>query len=129
MKRKALRQTGLRHQKLERDFTMILPQVTIAYYLLTQHIIGMTVITRPAFVEGVSRLALRAVNPEALAADLRGDGYRDEDAACGARHHLVDPARNIHVLVYTSTVSKFFAPSWSTLRPVITGLAERGQVR
>jgi len=89
----------------------------------------MSATPRPDFLDGISRLGLRTDNPDALAADLLGDGYRDEDAVCGARHHLVDPARNTHVLVYTSTVSKFFAPSWSTLRTVITGLAERGQVR
>lgn len=89
----------------------------------------MSAITRPAFVEGVSRLALRTDNPDALAADLRADGFRDEPAVYDARLHLLDPAREIHFLLYRSGVIKFFAPSWDVLRPVLTGLAERGQVR
>ncbi len=82
-----------------------------------------------AFVDGVSRVALRADNPDALATALRTDGFRDETAVFDARLHLLDPARNIHLLAYTSGVIKFFAPSWDVLRPVITSLAERGQVR
>jgi len=89
----------------------------------------MTATTRPDFVDGISRVALRADNPDLLAADLRADGFRDEPAVYDARLHLVDPARNIHLLAYTSGVLKLFGPSWSILRPVITGLAERGQVR
>jgi len=81
------------------------------------------------FRDLVSRVSLRAVNPDALAADLRADGFRDEDAVYDARHHLVDSARDIHLLAYTSGVLKLFGPSWSILRPVITGLADRGQVR
>ncbi len=89
----------------------------------------MTAITRPAFVDGVSRLSLRASNPDALAADLRADGFRDEPAVYDARLHLLDPARDIHTLIYRSGVITFLAPSWDILRPVITGLAERGIAR
>jgi len=89
----------------------------------------MTAITRPAFVDGISRLALRTDNPDALAADLRADGFHDEPAVYDARYHLVDPTQDIHTLIYRSAVIKFFAPSWDVLRPVITGRAERGQVR
>ncbi len=89
----------------------------------------MTAITRAPFLDWVSRVSLRADNPDALAADLRADGFRDEPAVCDARHHLHDDERDIHLLAYTSGVLKLFGPSWSILRPVITGLAERGQVR
>ncbi len=89
----------------------------------------MTAITRAPFLAGVSRVSLRADNPDALAADLRADGFRNEDAVYGARHHLVDPARDVHFLLYRSGVAKAFAPSWSIVRPVLTGLAERGQLR
>jgi len=89
----------------------------------------MSATPRPDFLDGISRVSLRADNPDALAADLRADGFRDEPAAYDARHHLVDPARNIHILAYTSTIVKLFAPSWDVLRPVIAGLAEKGQVR
>lgn len=82
-----------------------------------------------AFLDGVSRISLRADNPDALAAVLRADDFRDEPAVYDARHHLVDPVRDIHLLAYTSGVLKLFASSWDVLRPVITGLAERGQVR
>lgn len=89
----------------------------------------MSVIARPPFLDSVSRVSLWTDNPDALAADLRADGFRDEPAVYDARLHLLDPARNIHLLAYTSGVLKLFGPSWSILRPVITGLAERGQVR
>jgi len=89
----------------------------------------MTAITRAPFLDWVSRGSLRADNPDALAADLRADGFRDEHPVYDARHHLVDPARDIHFLVYRSGVAKAFAPSWSIVRPVLTGLAERGQLR
>jgi len=89
----------------------------------------MSPITRPAFVDGVSRVSLRSDNPDALAADLRADGFRDEPAVSDARLHLRDPARNIHILAYRSSVLTLFAPSWDVLRPVIARLAERGQVR
>jgi len=87
-----------------------------------------TITPRPAFVEGVSRVSLRADNPDALAADLRADGFRDEPAVCDARHHLHDE-RDIHTLIYRSGVIKFFAPSWDVLRPAISNTAERGLVR
>lgn len=89
---------------------------------------AITATTRPDFLDGISRLGLRADNPDALAADLRADGFRDEPAVYAARHHLVD-ARDIHILAYRSGVLKAFAPSWDVLRPVITGLAEGGQMR
>lgn len=89
----------------------------------------MTAITRPAFVNGISRRALRADNPDALAADLRGDGYRDETGAYARHLHLLDPAPGVHALIYESGVITFFAPSWDVLRPVLTGLADRGLAR
>jgi len=88
----------------------------------------MTAITRAPFLDWVSRVSLRADNPDALAADLRADGFRDEPAVCDARHHLHD-VRDIHTLIYRSGVIKFFAPSWDVLRPVLTGLADRGLAR
>jgi len=88
----------------------------------------MSAITRPAFLDGISRVSLRADNPDALAADLRADGFRDEPAVYGARHHLHDQ-QGVHVLAFTSRVVKLFGPSWCILRPVITGLVERGQLR
>jgi len=89
----------------------------------------MTATTRPDFVDGISRVSLRADNPDVLAADLRADGYRDEPVVFDALHHLVDPTQRIHFLAYKSSIVKAFAPSWSILRPVLTGLVERGQVR
>lgn len=88
----------------------------------------MTAITRAPFLDWVSRVSLRAVNPDALAADLRADGFRDEPAVCDARHHLHDE-RDIHTLIYRSGVIKFFAPSWDVLRPAISNTVERGLVR
>ncbi len=82
-----------------------------------------------AFLDGISRVSLRADNPDALAADLRADDFRDESAVYEARHHLFDPTRDIHILTYTSGVLKVFGSSWTIVRPVITGLADRGLVR
>ncbi len=89
----------------------------------------MTATPRAPFLDGVSRVSLRAENPDALAADLRANGFRDEPAVYDARHHLVDPVQGVRFFLYRSGVLKLFGPSWSILRPVITGLAERGLVR
>ncbi len=89
----------------------------------------MTAITRPPFLDSVSKVSLRAEKPDALAADLRADGFRDEPAVYGAHLHLLDHERGVHFLVYRSGVAKAFAPSWDVLRPVLTGLAERGLAR
>lgn len=89
----------------------------------------MTAITRPDFLDGISRVSLRADNPDALAADLRAVGFRDEDAVYDAQHHLLDHERGVHFLVYRSGVAKAFAPSWVVLRPVISNTAERGLAR
>lgn len=81
------------------------------------------------FRDLVSRVGLRADNPDALAADLHANGFRDEPVVYEARHHLVDPARDVHFLLYRSGVAKAFAPSWDVLRPAISNTAERGHVR
>ncbi len=90
-----------------------------------------TTLSRPVFLDTrwVSRLSLRTDNPDHLASHLTTQGFVSDGSASAARHHLRDTRREVHILVYGSGVTTWFAPAWDVLRPVITDATGRGHVR